>query len=333
MSGFVGSKVWGALLALVLLGCGGRAGESDAEGLEANGPRVVTFSVDATSTTFPQTLTYRLMGASRSGTVICRLDPNNDGIVDFETPCATEKTFKLPITAPGAFRSKLTVVDGTGASAEATLDVSPGGNAVPPTITTFTASATQAQVGDEVVITARASDPKGGALTCRVELFLDGRSTDVLDAGDCTTPFEIAGSFNNPGTVGATLTATDAQGLAATAELTIDVTAGTVPPATPPPANGGNRQPLLTVGAPLRTTATSATVTFSWTASDPDGDAIHCLLVVKGSLNQARELPGCGVGGQGSESFTTARPGTLTIEMTVTDARGATAFRTNTQNF
>ncbi len=105
-------------------------------------------------------------------------------------------------------------------------------------------------------------------------------------------------------------------------------TAPTPPSPPPPPPPVENRAPVITgFQSSALQSAPGETVTFSWTATDPDGDRLRCTLDVTG-IGPEFVIEDCA--GARSQAFTYANAGTYLPRLQVSDGR-RTAAATLTQ--
>jgi PKD repeat protein/sugar lactone lactonase YvrE len=205
----------------------------------------------------------------------------------------------------GTYTVRLTATDSRGLSDPApptrTITVQPTATNRPPsgTITAPVGNVTIA-AGQSVSFAGTASDPDGDMVTV-LWVFGDGSTSTLLAPG--------AHTFATAGTYTVRLTATDSRGLAdpAPPSRTITVQAVTA-----------NRPPTAVITAPTGNVTITAgqSVTFSGTASDPDGDAITVLWDFGDGTSSTLLAPG-------AHTFATA--GTYTVRLTATDSRGLAA--------
>lgn len=174
--------------------------------------------------------------------------------------------------------------------------VTTGNHAPTATITAPTGNVT-IQAGQSVSFTGTAADPDGDAVSV-LWSFGDGTTSANLSAGSHTYP--MAGTYT------VTLIATDSKGLSDPAPPTRTIT---VQPLTV------NRAPTGTITAPAGNVTITAgqSVTFTGTASDPDGDMVTVLWAFGDGGTSTLLSPG-------THTFTTA--GVYTVRMTATDAKG-----------
>ncbi len=162
----------------------------------------------------------------------------------------------------------------------------------------------------KVTFRFKGTDPEAAPLRC--ELDADGDAKPDAD-GDCTAEQEYLHTFSTPGLFTAKLTVKDDKGLTAERTLSIEVKEK---PNQPPVVSAFSATPA-SGGVPLATT-------FTFTASDPDGEALTCTLDVQGDGTPEYTPTNCASGTQ-AHSYPTA--GTFEAVLTVKDARGLTAQR------
>ena len=202
-------------------------------------------------------------------------------------------------TTPGTYQAKVTVTDPDGKTATATVPVTvnAAGNA-PPTVD-VAADPVSGAAPLEVQFEAQAVDPDGpqNGLSYQWD-FGDG------GAQFGRTPLH---TYLEPGTFTAKVTAKDAGGATATAQIEITV-------ANPP----GNAAPSVEALADPRSGAAPLRVRFSSAATDPDGDQL---------LSVWDFGDGVKAGGAAA-THTYTQPGTYNATVTVTDPGGKSATAT-----
>ena len=152
--------------------------------------------------------------------------------------------------------------------------------------------------GQSVSFTGSASDPDGDAVTVLWN-FGDGTTSTLLAPG--------AHTYASAGTFTVTFTATDSKGLAATAPPTRTITVQAV-----------NLPPVGVISAPAGNVTITAgqSVSFTGTASDPNGDAVTVLWNFGDGTTSTLLAPG---------AHTYAAAGTYTVTFTATDSKGLAA--------
>ncbi|WP_291272204.1 PKD domain-containing protein [Geothrix sp.] len=202
----------------------------------------------------------------------------------------------------GTYTVRLTATDAYGLAdpnpPTRTITVQPAAVNLPPSATITSPSGSVSIVaGQSVTFAGTASDPNGDPVTVLWE-FGDGGTSTLLAPG--------AHAYATAGTYTARLTATDSHGLPDPnpPTRTITVTAAPV-----------NQPPTATIIAPATNVTINAgqSVTFTGTASDPDGDAVTVLWTFGDGTTSTLLAPG---------SHTFAAPGTYTVRLTATDSHG-----------
>ncbi|QTD51163.1 PKD domain-containing protein [Sulfidibacter corallicola] len=232
----------------------------------------------------PLTFLWNFDGGATNSTV------EDPGSVTFNTPGTFTVSFtvtdSLGLADPSPDTVTITVQAPANQAPNGTIDA-PSGNR------TITA-------GQSVSFSASASDPDGNTPLTYLWNFDGGASNrTVEDPGSVT--------FDSPGTFTVSFTVTDSLGLA-------DPTPDTVTITVQAPAN---QAPNGTIDAPSgnRTITAGQSVSFSASASDPDGNTPLTYLwnFDGGASNRTVEDPG---------SVTFDSPGTFTVSFTVTDSLG-----------
>jgi len=182
----------------------------------------------------------------------------------------------------------------------ATRTITVQANQAPSGTITLPATDLSITTGQSVTFAAAATDPDGDAVTV------------LWDFGDGTTSTALAPpahAYNAVGTYQVTLTATDVHGLAdptpATRTITVQAVAANLPPVG-----------TITAPAANTTIAAGGTVSFSGTATDPNGDAVTVLWNFGDGTTSTALAPG---------SHTYAAAGTYTVTFTATDSHGLAA--------
>jgi PKD repeat protein len=202
---------------------------------------------------------------------------------------------------PGTFTAKVTVRDGSGATATDTVQVTvgnPPGNR-PPTVEAGALPKSGA-APLETELSAEGKDPDGDTLTYSWS-FDDG--TPVASGRVVRHKYTRAGTYKPKVTV--------SDGHGGTAGAEVQVVVGNL---------AGNQAPTVVGAADPGTGASPLTVQFSSQAHDPDGDP----LLYVWSFGDA----GGGGAGGAAATHTYTAPGSYTATITVTDRSGATGTAT-----
>jgi large repetitive protein len=188
----------------------------------------------------------------------------------------------------GSRTVRMRVTDDEGADVVTkTFTVSPAPNAAPSVDFSVSANPTH---NLPVSFSATGSDPDGDALSYSWT-FGDGGTSTAEDPQH---------TYSSPGTRTVTVTVSDGQGGVDTASKQVTL---------------ANRTPSVTFSSQPASPLPGTVVSFSATASDPNGD----------SLSYSWTFGDGGTSTAGDPEHTYSSPGTRTVTVTVTDAHGATA--------
>lgn len=284
----------------------------DSYGAESITTRTVTIANAAPTVTLSVTPTTVATGANVAfsaaasdpdgGPVTYAWDLDGDGAYDDATdPAPPARSY--PRAGSRTIGVRVTDDDGDAASStvQRTQVVTVTNRA--PSTPTITPSPASVPRGDDVTLTAAATDPEGTALTYAWDLDDDGAYDDATGAA-------VTRAMPAGGTLAARVRATDADG-GSTASAPFALAAA-------------NRAPTAAFSASTTTPAIGETVTFTDTSSDADGQA----------LTRAWDLDGDGAYDDGTgASATFAFPvrGARTVRLRVSDGQDtATASRTLT---
>mgnify|MGYP001262154368 CR=1 FL=1 len=201
-------------------------------------------------------------------------------------------------TTPGTKTAKVTVSDGKGGTAEATLTIVVTQANQNPTVTAERTPAGTVTPGQAVAFTATGSDPDGDTLTYAWD-FGDGASSTQQNPSHA---YAAAGSYT------AKVTVSDGRGGTGSAELAVTVTAA------------ANQNPTVTASrTPTGNTRVGVPITFSATGTDPDGDPLTY------SWNFGDNSP---ASSEQNPTHTFLNAATYTVTVTVSDGRGGTGTAT-----
>ena len=285
----------------------------------SGGQPSVSVTSPAVGVVYPvgSTVTFSATASDPDG--IARIELYVDSIW-YATGYSNSHSISLPNVPPGTFTLTAKAWDKTGASASANYTLTVGsssGSANQPPSVSVTSPAIGAvyPVGATVPFSATASDPDG--TIARIELYVDSiwYATAYSNSHSISLPNVPAGVF--------TLTATawddDGRSTSLSRILTVS-SSGTSPP--PPPSGG---PPSISVTSPVAGTVypVGSTVTFSATASDPDGIARIELYV--DSIWYAT-----GYSNSHSISLPNVPPGAFTLTAKAWDKTGASASAATT---
>jgi PKD repeat protein len=249
-----------------------------------NRPPAAGISISPSSPSTFETITFTSSSTDDDGTIASYAwDLDNDG--NFDNGFVSEVHGSFPIA--GSYTVRLLVTDNDGGTDIATLVVDVG-NQLP--LASFDYSPTNPSTGDEITLTSTSSDPEGPLASYSWDL--DGDNT----FGDATGPQEKI-TFASAGSHTVRLRVTDGNGASATATDSITV---------------ANRGPVGSFDSSPSNPKTGDPVTFTSTATDPDGSiASHAWdLDNDGNFDD-------GSGPSAQKSFATS--GTHTVRLRVTD--------------
>lgn len=176
---------------------------------------------------------------------------NTSGTFDWTPTAAQTGTFDVTFTASNAL------------SGSATTHITIAGQAVDQAPVVTAPANESGTEGTLLTFTVTASDPDADAITSLTAAPLPTGATFTADAGNTSGTFNWTPSVGQSGTYDVTFTASNALSGSATTHITIV-------------AQGVDQAPIVT--APANESGTEGTLlTFTVTASDPDGDAITSL--------------------------------------------------------
>ena len=280
---------------------------------EPNRPPVAWFEVTQSSTN----PTHLFVDARRSADaedvddlLVVRWDWEDDGVWD--TDWSSTMTASHTYVSPGTFIIRLEVRDAEGLTGNTTRQVTIPGNRAP-TLTTINSVPAVAIAGEDVQLSASASDPEGDVLTYAWD-FGDGASdtgTTLAGGGTITATHTYAAE----GMYTVTLVVTDGKGGSASGSVSVSVS--------PPP----NVAPSLTpVSMSWTVVVVGQEVVLMSTASDPDGDPVAWTIDWGDGTQSSGSTPAGGGAILAARSY--LMPGAHTITLTVTDGRGGSTSET-----
>jgi PKD repeat protein len=275
-----------------------RLRETDDTGATSIASRTVTvdnrapsasFSVSPAAPVSGSAVTFTSTSSDPDGTIASQAwDLDNDGQFNDGTAATASKTF----ATPGTYTVRLQVTDDNGAVATTSQTVTVGNR---PPVASFGSSPATPSTGDSVAFTSTSTDPDGFIASQAWDLDNDG-------AFDDGTGVNASKTFATTGTYTVRLQVTDDRGATSVVTHTISV---------------GNRAPVASFTASPAAPVSGAPVTFTSTATDPDGTI----------ASQAWDLDNDGQFNDGtgaSASKTFSKAGTYTVRLQVTDNNGGT---------
>ncbi|NPA86552.1 MAG: PKD domain-containing protein [Candidatus Diapherotrites archaeon] len=148
-----------------------------------------------------------------------------------------------------------------------------GGDSTPPTITSFTANPSSISAGSSTTLTCEAIDDSGISTIQIYKNAGDTTPVQTCTASSCSATV----TYITAGTYTPKCVATDTSGNSSSKTTTVSVSSSSTTPApspTPPPSD--NSPPTITITSPPdgEIFKAPASITVSWTASDPDGDSL-----------------------------------------------------------
>jgi PKD repeat protein len=189
-------------------------------------------------------------------------DPDGGEIVEYavefgdgESTVGQESSVTHSYGESGEYTVAVTVTDDEGQTASSSRTITVADAAQPPVVESFDHSPTDPAPGEYVDFTADATDPDGGVLTQYDFAFGDGGTTfSSLPSANH--------AYDDPGEYTAEVTVTDADGLTATGQTTVSVTAPIEPVIDVSPTEPGVGE-TVTVDATATTAPASATYQWS----------------------------------------------------------------------
>lgn len=153
----------------------------------------------------------RLRAAIAGGTppYRCRIDAEDDGILEIDEPCGTVPETIVSYAASGVYRPLLEVTDASGivASARTRVDVVAAPSDRAPYVTAFSVRPTSTFAGSPVAYTWTVVDPEGATVTCSLDV--DGDGVAEYTYADCAWPGGQTHAFDAAGDYVATLRVED----------------------------------------------------------------------------------------------------------------------------
>jgi hypothetical protein len=186
-----------------------------------------------------------------------------------------------------------------------------GGNSAP-AVNGLSAAPNPVIAGAQLLFSWTASDGDGDTLSCSLDVDNDGIAEYTI--GDCANNTSQAHIYSSAGTFTARLTVSDGNGGSdqSAASVTVDA-----PNAVPSLGNLDVSPNPAETGSP---------VTFSWTASDADGDILTCTLGVDDDGVGEYTINDCA--NNTPQSHTYANAGAFTARLIASDGNGGSAEET-----
>jgi PKD repeat protein len=266
----------------------GKTDEADAS-LTVQSPPTASFDFSPPSPSTGETITFTSDSTDADGTIASEAwDFNNDGQFDDATGSSPTTSF----ANPGAHQVSLRVVDDDGLSDITTRIVSVENRA--PTAS-FDFSPSSPKTNETITFSSSSSDPEGPLQSQEWDFDNDGE----YDDGSGASP---TWAFDTPGSKTVKLKVTDSDGASDVATRTVSV---------------ANRPPSASFDFSPQSPQTDQTVTFTATATDPDGS------ITKYQWDFNNDGSFDATGSIAPKSFPTA--GQKTVTLKVTDDSGGTA--------
>ncbi len=241
-----------------------------------------------------------------SDPLTCKIDWQNDGIVDLSISGCTSGFKDFNYTSVGSFVAKLEVSDGKSPSVSITKSVTTQAN-IPPAITSISATPSSGFAPFSTVFKWNISDANAAeSLTC----LLDNDSNGTIDAtiSNCTSSSSFAVTYP-AGDFVATLTVMDAGGLADSMTQPISVQANSAPI-------------ISSYSASVSSGTAPLTVLLNWVISDADGNPMSCKIDQEGDGIFEQTISNCT--SDSSASLVYENAGTFNATLTVADDKGKT---------
>ncbi len=190
-------------------------------------PTIDSFTVNPSSGNAPLTVTFSWGVSDPNGdTLICYLDVNNDGNVEYTiNDCANYTSKNHTYYTAGNYTAKLTVDDGNGGTVFRTVDISvtnPAPSNNPPVIRSFTANPTSGGAPLTVTFSWTVSDQDGDVLTCYLDVNNDGNTDYTIN--DCVNNTSQQHTYKDAGNYTARFTVDDGNGGVVFETVNINVT-------------------------------------------------------------------------------------------------------------
>jgi len=261
-------------------------------GLTVQSPPTASFDFSPSNPSTDETITFTSSSTDADGTIASETwDFNNDGQFDDGTGSSPTTSF----SSAGARQVSLRVVDDDGLSDITTLTVTVENRA--PTAS-FDFSPSSPTTSETITFTSGSSDPEGPLQSQEWDFDDDGEFDN--GSGESAT-----WAFDTPGSKTVRLRVTDGDGTSIVATRIVSV---------------ANRAPSASFDFSPQTPQTSQTITFTATATDPDGSISE----YEWDFNDDGDFDA--TGSIATRSFATA--GQKTVTLKVTDDSGGTATAT-----
>jgi len=254
-----------------------------AVGQTANQPPTATISANPMSGTVPLQVGFSGSGSDPDGTIVSYSWAFGDGTSS--TQQVTTHTYQ----SAGTYAARLTVTDNGGATGSATVTITVSTPSNRPPTATASANPTSGVAPLVVSFTGSGSDPDG-TIASYAWTFGDGTTSSVRNPSH---------TYSSAGNYTATLTVTDNNGAAGSA--TVNITVAT------------NRAPSVTVAATPMSGRAPLAVSFTGSATDPDGTIASYSWTFGDGGTSTLQNP----------SHTYQSAGNYTATLTVTDNLGA----------
>ena len=269
-------------------------------------PQIGSFnaSPDAPKTGDVVTFSWTVNDAD-GDTLTCGLDLNGDGTDEHTiNDCANGSQAHIYMQA-GDYQVRLTVTDNVNAPVQQSLNVmitDPDTSNASPEINSFDAAPDAPTTSNSMTFDWTVSDADDDTLTCKLDVDEDG--TDDYTISDCANNTSQAHIYTQAGTYQVRLTVED--GTNSPVLMEIDLTVSSAPPVISE----------FTVN-PDPAYSTVAT-TFYWQVSDPEGDALTCLLDINNDGTDDYTIDDCT--NMASQEHAYASSGDYTARLTVRDS-------------
>jgi len=287
-------------MSLLLAACSGGGGGSGGD--TSNSAPTAAITAPAAGSVYPENSSISFSGTGTDsedgalGGTALEWSSSKDGTLGTGTPLV------VTTLTTGNHTITLKVTDSGGKTDMDTISIMV--NAAP-VINSVTATPASMNIGVQTTFNWSIGDADGDTLTCGLDVDADG--TDDYTINDCANNTSQVHTYAQAGDYQVRLTVTD--DINAEVQQTVNVTVTGLPTNSPPQVSGFSATP--------DSPNTGSATTFSWTASDPDGDTLICGLDVNADGTDDYTINDCANNAAQMHTFNQA--GSFQVRLSVSD--------------